>query len=45
MFLAGLLSNLGYRQYLLYWQLKGLRDFVKGHKGWDKFARQGFQKA
>ncbi|HZU83797.1 MAG TPA: glycosyltransferase, partial [Polyangiaceae bacterium] len=27
---AGLLSNVGYRQYLVAWQLKGLWDFVKG---------------
>lgn len=39
---AGLISNLGYRQYLLYWQLKGLKDFLAGKKSWDKFARQGF---
>jgi cellulose synthase/poly-beta-1,6-N-acetylglucosamine synthase-like glycosyltransferase len=42
---AGFLSNFGYRQYLLYWQLKGLRDFLKGRKDWDKFARKGFQVA
>jgi cellulose synthase/poly-beta-1,6-N-acetylglucosamine synthase-like glycosyltransferase len=42
--LAGLLSNLGYRQYLLYWQLRGLRDFLAGRKSWDKFARKGFKK-
>jgi cellulose synthase/poly-beta-1,6-N-acetylglucosamine synthase-like glycosyltransferase len=41
--LSGLLSNLGYRQYLLYWQLRGLKDFFAGRKGWDKFARKGFQ--
>lgn len=40
--LAGFLSNVGYRQYLVGWQLKGLWDFVKGKKGWDKFARKGF---
>lgn len=40
---AGLLSNLGYRQYLIWWQLKGLKDFLAGRKSWDKFARQGFQ--
>jgi cellulose synthase/poly-beta-1,6-N-acetylglucosamine synthase-like glycosyltransferase len=39
---AGLLSNLGYRQYLLYWQLKGLKDFLKKRKSWDKFERKGF---
>ncbi|MBV9947572.1 MAG: glycosyltransferase family 2 protein [Myxococcales bacterium] len=39
---AGMLSNLGYRQYLVAWQLKGLWDFIKGKQGWDKFARKGF---
>ena len=29
-------------QYLIWWQLKGLKDFIKGKKSWDKFARQGF---
>ncbi|MEO8846455.1 MAG: glycosyltransferase family 2 protein [Kofleriaceae bacterium] len=45
LFGCGVLSNFGYRQYLLYWQLKGLRDFLKGRKDWDKFARKGFDKA
>jgi cellulose synthase/poly-beta-1,6-N-acetylglucosamine synthase-like glycosyltransferase len=40
--LFGFLSNFGYRQYLLYWQLKGFKDFVGGKRGWDKFARKGF---
>jgi cellulose synthase/poly-beta-1,6-N-acetylglucosamine synthase-like glycosyltransferase len=40
--LAGFLGNFGYRQYLVWWQLKGLRDFLKGRKDWDKFARKGF---
>ncbi len=40
--LTGAVGNLGYRQYLVYWQLKGLRDFLKGRKDWDKFARKGF---
>ncbi len=39
---AGFLSNLGYRQFLIYWQLRGLKDFLAGRKSWDKFARQGF---
>jgi len=42
---AGLLSNLGYRQYLIWWQLKGLKDFLAGRKSWDKFARKGFSPA
>lgn len=40
--LVGLASNLGYRQYLVFWQLRGLYDFLKGNKGWDKFGRKGF---
>lgn len=43
--LAGLISNLGYRQFILYWQLKGLKDLIKGKKSWDKFARAGFAQA
>jgi len=42
LFVAGFVSNLGYRQYLVAWQLKGFYDFLKGKKGWDKFARKGF---
>lgn len=38
----GFVSSFGYRQYLAIWQLRGLWDFLKGKKGWDKFARQGF---
>ncbi|MDI1445553.1 glycosyltransferase [Polyangium sp. 6x1] len=43
--LVGVLSNLGYRQYLVFWQLRGLYDFLKGKKGWDKFGRKGFAPA
>lgn len=39
---SSFLSNLGYRQYLIWWQLRGLKDFLAGRKSWDKFARQGF---
>jgi cellulose synthase/poly-beta-1,6-N-acetylglucosamine synthase-like glycosyltransferase len=39
---SGFLSNFGYRQYLVGWQIRGLWDFMKGKKGWDKFARKGF---
>ncbi|MCA9679275.1 MAG: glycosyltransferase family 2 protein [Kofleriaceae bacterium] len=39
---SGFVANFGYRQYLVWWQLKGLRDFLKGRKDWDKFARKGF---
>jgi cellulose synthase/poly-beta-1,6-N-acetylglucosamine synthase-like glycosyltransferase len=39
---TGLVSNFGYRQYLVLWQLRGLKDFLEGKKGWDKFGRKGF---
>ncbi len=39
---SGFISNFGYRQYLIWHQLRGLRDFLKGRKDWDKFARKGF---
>jgi cellulose synthase/poly-beta-1,6-N-acetylglucosamine synthase-like glycosyltransferase len=39
----GILSNFGYRQYIVYYQLKGFKDFLAGKKSWDKFARKGFQ--
>ena len=39
---TGLVSSFGYRQFLVWWQIKGLRDFLKGRKEWDKFARKGF---
>jgi cellulose synthase/poly-beta-1,6-N-acetylglucosamine synthase-like glycosyltransferase len=42
---AGFVSNFGYRQYLVAWQVKGLWDFAKGRKSWDKFARKGFAQA
>lgn len=40
--MAGFVSNVGYRQYLLFHQLKGLHGFLVGKKTWDKFARKGF---
>ncbi len=39
---SGFLSNFGYRQYIVFWQMRGLWDFLKGKEGWDKFARRGF---
>ncbi len=41
----GFLSNFGYRQWIVWYQLKGFKDFLAGKKSWDKFARKGFQKA
>ena len=40
---VGLVSNFGYRQVLVAWQLRGLWDYLRGRKTWDKFARKGFQ--
>lgn len=39
----GFLGNFGYRQYIVWWQIKGFKDFLAGKKSWDKFARKGFQ--
>ena len=36
-----LLSNIGYRQFLLFWQAKGLWDVLKGKKSWEKFEHKG----
>lgn len=42
LFAAGVLENIGYRQLTLWWRLKAIFDFLKGKKGWEKFARKGF---
>jgi cellulose synthase/poly-beta-1,6-N-acetylglucosamine synthase-like glycosyltransferase len=39
---AALLENLGYRQIVLFWRLRGLFDFLRGRRGWDKVQRIGF---
>ncbi len=39
---AAFVENLGYRQIVLYWRLRGLVDFLRGKKVWDKFGRVGF---
>lgn len=41
--LVALLSNIGYRQYLLWAQVKGFIDFIKGKKSWEKFEHKGFK--
>ena len=43
MALAAVNENLGYRQVLLYWRLRGTWDFLRGKQIWDKFARKGFE--
>lgn len=37
-----LLSNIGYRQFILIWQVRGLIDVLKGKKSWEKFEHKGF---
>lgn len=38
------LETLFWRPLTLYWRLRGLWDAWRGKSGWEKFARQGFQK-
>jgi hypothetical protein len=38
------LENFFWRPMTLYWRLRGLWDAWRGKSGWEKFARQGFQK-
>ncbi|HXG44076.1 MAG TPA: glycosyltransferase [Gemmatimonadales bacterium] len=38
------LENFFWRWLTLYWRLRGLWDAWRGKIGWEKFARQGFQK-
>jgi len=40
--IAAILENLGYRQLTVWWRIKGIVDFFKGKKGWEKFERKGF---
>ncbi len=40
---AAFLENFGYRQVLLYWRIRGLIDFLRGRRVWDKVERVGFQ--
>ncbi|MCO4769260.1 MAG: glycosyltransferase family 2 protein [Deltaproteobacteria bacterium] len=42
LFTAALVENVGYRQVLLYWRLRGTWDWLRGRQAWDKFARKGF---
>jgi hypothetical protein len=36
------LENLGYRQIILWWRIRGMWDFCFGKGGWEKFERKGF---
>ncbi|MFC1586401.1 glycosyltransferase [Fibrobacterota bacterium] len=45
LFTYALLSCVGYRQVLLFYQMRGFVGFLKKEKGWQKFERQGFELA
>ena len=36
------LENFGYRQMTIVWRLKGMLDYLRRKKGWEKFERIGF---
>lgn len=40
--LYSVFENLGYRQMSIVWRLRGLWDYLRKKKGWDKFERIGF---
>ena len=40
LFLAAIASNFGYRQFLMFWQMRGLLDFLNGRCDWNKFERE-----
>jgi cellulose synthase/poly-beta-1,6-N-acetylglucosamine synthase-like glycosyltransferase len=42
LFCWALLENLGYRQLTVYWRLRGIWKFLRGHKDWGKMERKGF---
>ena len=37
-----ILENFGFRQLTITWRLKGLVDYLRRKKGWEKFDRIGF---
>ncbi|HZL84499.1 MAG TPA: glycosyltransferase [Candidatus Krumholzibacteria bacterium] len=37
-----LFENIGYRQMTIRWRFKGLIDYLRGKKSWEKFDRIGF---
>jgi len=43
--LAAVVENIGYRQVLLFWRLRGTWDWMRGRQKWDKFERKGFGEA
>ena len=42
--LFAFLENLGYRQIVLWWRIRGIWDYYFGKTGWEKFERKGFGK-
>jgi len=41
---AAILENLGYRQILLWYRLRGMLDFIRGGQAWGEMKRKGFAK-
>lgn len=42
--LFAFLENLGYRQIVLWWRIRGIWDYYFGQMGWEKFERKEFGK-
>jgi len=42
---AALLENMGYRQLILYYRLRGLWNYLRGNKSWGRMVRAGFRTA
>jgi cellulose synthase/poly-beta-1,6-N-acetylglucosamine synthase-like glycosyltransferase len=40
--LLGIIENLGYRQVVTVWRMRGLWDWLKGQKSWGKMTRKKF---
>ena len=40
--LYAVLENFGYRQWTLWWRVRGIWDSLFSQKGWEKFERKGF---
>lgn len=40
--LYAVMENFGYRQWTLWWRVRGLWDSLFSQKGWEKFERKGF---
>lgn len=43
--IAAVAENFGYRQVLLWWRARGLWDYLRGRRAWDKLGRKGFAAA